>query len=239
MPTSCPVLEKKEKSGICGSHTRTELPSDLLHMCNVKYISLLFKTMQIEIIHWSWNIITVLCSCWGWVLHITTYPIDFSFFPDFIHRTWLYGHPRLPWRHIWPLCKTARSKLQSAQVEDRCTQDKHIIIIMCCLNLSPLSLSLLVTRRHASLHQVQLNLCPQSIGVQSVIRTSKDWLSVRAGRVPHWGRIKGTIDKCDMLIWGQNRRKDSSVRTWRNISWQLLQRGLPFQQQGWHSWSGK
>ncbi len=68
-------------------------------------------------------------------------------------------------------------------------------------------LSFLPIGRRASLHQVQLNLCPLSVGGQSVIRTSKSWMSVRAGLMPCWGRIKGAIDKCDMLIRGQTEEK--------------------------------
>ena len=86
---------------------------------------------------------------------------------------------------------------------------------------------------------VELNVWLQSISGQNVIRTLKSWISVWAALLPHWGRVKSVIDKCDMLIWGVNRRKDSSVRTWRSTSWQPLQRGLPFQQQDEHRWSGK
>lgn len=38
---------------------------------------------------------------------------------------------------------------------------------------------------------------------------------------------------------GVNRRKDSSVRTWRSTSWQPLQRGLPFQQRDERGWSAE
>lgn len=38
---------------------------------------------------------------------------------------------------------------------------------------------------------------------------------------------------------GVNRRKDSSVGTWRNTSWQPLQRGLPFQQRDERGWSAE
>lgn len=82
--------------------------------------------------------------------------------------------------------------------------DAYIYLHIVCLPFSP---SLSATGRCASLHQVQLNLCPQSIGGQSVIRTSKSWMSVRAGLMPCWGRIKGPIDKCDMLIQGQIEEK--------------------------------
>ena len=46
----------------------------------------------------------------------------------------------------------------------------------------------------------------RALGLQVV--TSKRWTSVTAGLVPpRWGRIKGVIDKCDMLIRGQMEEK--------------------------------
>lgn len=59
-----------------------------------------------------------------------------------------------------------------------------------------------VTGRCNSLHQGELNLWLQSISGPSVIRTFKSWISVWAALMPHWGRVKGVINKCDMLIRG-------------------------------------
>lgn len=59
-----------------------------------------------------------------------------------------------------------------------------------------------VAGRCESLQQGQLNLWLQSISGQSVISTFGSWISVWAALMPHWGRVKGLIDKCDMLIRG-------------------------------------
>lgn len=150
--------------------------------------------------------VILLCSCqrcWCvFAAYLTVITFSFSIIKDFLHRTWLQGDSGHPWRHLWPFCKKAGSELQSAQVDDRCTLHKHVItwmhMLSVCLSLSsPFSLLHLYIRCNWIF----------ALGGQSVIRTSKSWMSVRAALMPCWGRIKGTIDKCDMLIWGQIEEK--------------------------------
>lgn len=74
----------------------------------------------------------------------------------------------------------------------------------CCVYVCVCLCALLqaVTGRCESLQQGELNLWLQSISGQSVIRTFRSCISVWAALMPHWGRVKGVIDKCDMLIRG-------------------------------------
>lgn len=153
----------------------------------------------------SWNYVILLMSAvsvYYYYLSHTSLSYIFCFIlKDFLHRTWLQGHSRLPWRRIWPVCKKAGSKLQSAQVDDRCKGDKHVIIWMHMLCLS-LSLSLCLLHPY-----IRCNwMCPLDLYVVRVT----SWHQ-RAEWVLELGwchaRIEGVIDKCDMLIWGQMEEK--------------------------------